>query len=90
MRQAGIEAEYGCVDVSRVKSIPHAGFMWWADHTLRLGSTSRWKPGEIIRDVYGVRPPKAAEPGKYRLVIDLIVNGERLNNSVTVHTFEYR
>ena len=51
----------------------------------RRGGSRRDHP-----DVYGVRPPKAAEPGKYRLVIDLIVNGERLNNSVTVHTFEYR
>ena len=77
----------------RVKSIPHTPeFMWWADHEHCdwAWPTSRWKPGEIIRDVYGVRPPKAAEPGKYRLVIDLIVNGERLNHSVTVHTFEYR
>jgi len=76
----------------RVKSSPHRPeFMWWADHEhCDWGwPTSRWKPGEIVRDVYGLRPPKAAEPGKYSLVIDLIVNGERLNNSVTVHTFEY-
>ena len=56
--------------------------------SMRLGwPTSR--PGEIIRDVYGVRPPKAAEPGKYRLVIDPL-STVSASTTASLHTFEYR
>lgn len=77
----------------RVKSVPHQPeFMWWADHEHCDWSwpTSRWKPGHIIRDVYGVRPPKSAEPGEYELVMGLIRDEARLGDRARLFTFRYQ
>jgi poly-gamma-glutamate capsule biosynthesis protein CapA/YwtB (metallophosphatase superfamily) len=77
----------------RMKSMPHRPeFMWWADHEHCdwAWPTSRWKPGQIIRDVYGVRPPKASEPGPYQLVMGLIRDEARLGDSARLFSFQYQ
>lgn len=77
----------------RVKSKPHQpGAMWWADHEHCdwAWPTSRWRPGDIHRDVYGVRPPKRAEPGAYELVIGLIRGESRMAPTQRIFEFQYR
>ena len=77
----------------RVKSIPHRPeAMWWSDHEHCdwAWPTSRWLPGDIHRDVYGVRPPKRAEPGDYELVIGLIKDEVRMGPSQRILEFRYR
>ena len=77
----------------RVKSVPHRpAQMWWADHEHCdwMWPTSRWEPGQLYRDVYGVRPPKRAEPGEYELVIGLIRDESRLEENQRILGFEYR
>ena len=77
----------------RVKSVPHKPeFMWWADHEHCdwAWPTSRWSPGQSYRDIYGVRPPKAAEPGPYELVIGLIQNESGVGKSHAILEFQYR
>jgi hypothetical protein len=77
----------------RVKSVPfHLESMWWADHEHCdwAWPTSRWRPGEIIKDVYGLRPPKTARPGPYELVMGLIRHEERLGDGVRMFQFQYQ
>ena len=77
----------------RIKSIPHRPVqMWWADHEHCdwMWPTSRWVPGQLYRDVYGVRPPKRAEPGDYELVIGLIRDESPVGENRRILSFEYR
>jgi poly-gamma-glutamate capsule biosynthesis protein CapA/YwtB (metallophosphatase superfamily) len=77
----------------RMKSLPHRpASMWWADHEHCdwAWPTSRWTMGQIIKDEYGVRPPKSAEAGRYELVMGLIRNEQRIGAPVRLTAFQYQ
>ena len=78
---------------NRMKTKPHdPKQMWWADHEHCdwMWPTSRWEAGQIIRDTYGVRPPKKAKSNLYELTYDIIHSGERVLPASTVKTIRYR
>ena len=77
----------------RAKTRPHKPQdMWWADHEHCdwAWPTSRWRPGQIIRDVYGLRPPRKAEPGQFDVSVGVIRNQGRLGKPVSVTQLQYR
>jgi poly-gamma-glutamate capsule biosynthesis protein CapA/YwtB (metallophosphatase superfamily) len=61
----------------RLQPRSKGGRTWYGDHQHCdwAWPTSRWQPGTIVRDLYGVRPPNPLPDGNYELEIGLADDG---------------